>query len=169
MTPTTPAPVELVTVRMGEAAYEELLGPVRADAALLEQMWRDAETPRLDEKPGKTWCVATVHHGGRRIAAAWAAAIEEEHEGQRILRCSDSYDVPAWRGRSLYTLAYAWRHATIVVPTGLPARTFVYAQPKVLHDRDGWTVVNSDTSHEPGLDPHEWFEMWWYPPQPAAH
>ena len=49
--------IRVVTVRVGDAAYEPLLGPVRGDPALLGRVWADAESG-LDEAPGKVWCVA---------------------------------------------------------------------------------------------------------------
>ncbi|GAA2360730.1 hypothetical protein Cme02nite_38010 [Catellatospora methionotrophica] len=146
---------ELVTVWIGHPRYEELLGPVRADTALLRQMWLDAES-ELDEQPGKLWCVSVVD--GR--AGAWAAAVED----CGVLRCCNSYEVPAYRGRGLYAAAYAHRHATIVAPSTLPAITYVYDQPLPLHLADGWAVTASGTStvSEPDGDgrfEHRWHAM----------
>lgn len=153
----------LVTVWIGHPRYEELLGPVRDDPALLRQMWLDAES-ELDEADGKLWCVATVNVDGRWVAGAWAAAITEQVDGQMTLRCCNSYEVPAYRGRGLYAAAYAHRHATIVAPWTGPALTYVYDQPLPLHLADGWRVTASGVStvDEPDGDggtEHRWHEM----------
>jgi hypothetical protein len=151
--------VEVVTVQLGDPAYEELLGPVREDRALLAQMWADAES-RLDEEPGKSWCIAMVEVDGRQVAAAWAAAVEVEHQsGVRMLRCCNNYERPGYRGRGLYALAYAHRHATVVRPSGMPAITWIFDQPRALHERDGWVVTDVGISREPDIEPHRWFEM----------
>lgn len=157
----TPGVGILLTTR-GDSWYEDLFGPVRTDEALLEQMWHDAES-RLDEEDGKIWAVATVHHEGRWVAAAWAAAVEREEDGQPYLLCCNSYEVPAWRGKGLYAKAFAHRQRHVVVARGLPARTFIFDQPRGLHEAVGWKVVDKGVSWEPGLDPHPWFEMRWTP------
>jgi len=138
--------VELVTVKLGGPRYEELLGPVRSSPLVLARMWADAES-RLDERAGKLWCVATVRYGGRWVAAAWAAAYVDGD----TLRCCNNYERPGWRGRDLYRLAYDRRHTTVVDPSSLAGLTYVFAQPKRRHERDGWRVTASDVSREPGI------------------
>lgn len=146
---------ELVTIWIGHPRYEELLAPVRVDAALLRRMLLDAES-QLDEQLGKLWCVAVVD--GQ--AGAWAAAVED----CGMLRCCNSYEVPAYRGLGLYAAAYRHRHDTIVAPSTLSAVTYVYDQPLPLHLADGWAVTASGTSAvaEPDGDgkiEHRWHEM----------
>lgn len=144
---------KIITVEIGHPRYEDLLGPVRAEAALLRQMWLDAESA-LDEAPGKQWVVAVVD--GR--AGAWAAAYVKDG----TLHCVNSYEVV--RGRGLYAAAYRHRHDTIVAPwTGL-AVTYVYDQPLPLHLADGWRLVQSGVStvDEPdgdGKTEHRWHEL----------
>lgn len=125
----------------------------------MARIWADAESA-MDDEPGKVWCVATVRAGGRRVAAAWAAAYETEEHGQRVLKCCDNYEHPDWRGRGLYGLAYAWRHATVLVPSGLPAVTYVFAQPVAKDEADGWVVTDEGDS----ADGHHWYEMRRDPP-----
>ncbi len=155
--------VGLVVVESGGQMYEDLLGPVRSDVALLQQMWLDAES-ELDEEPGKQWAIATVFHRGQWVAAAWAAAVEREHEGQTILHCCNNYEVPAFRGKGLYRQAMAHRQTAVVQRRGLPARTFIFDQPRALHQALGWHVVDSGVSQLDGVPTHVWFEMWWTPP-----
>ncbi|GGM27305.1 hypothetical protein GCM10011608_10080 [Micromonospora sonchi] len=145
---------EVVNVAPGHRRYEELIGQIRANPALLARMWADAEH-RLDEPPGKTWTVATVLYDGRWIPAAWAACIEQDG----LLRCCDNYEHPGWRGHGLYAAAYRHRHATIVAPSRLPAITYLFAQPIPLHEADGWyrTGVRG-ISTAAGVE-HEWWEM----------
>lgn len=155
--------VELLTVRAGEPAYDALLGPVRADPALMRQVWEDSES-RVPEEPGKVWCIAAVDG----VAAAWAAAYETEMDGRPVLRCVDSYERPGpGRELSLYAAAYALRHQALVLPAadrGVPALTYIFAKPLRLHLADGWQVTDEDDSHEPDAPSHHWFELW----RPAA-
>ncbi len=153
----------LVVLSSGEQMYEDLLGPVRSDVPLLRQMWLDAES-ELDEEPGKQWAVAAVWHQGSWVAAAWAAAVEREHEGQTILHCCNNYEVPAFRGKGLYRQAILHRQTAVVRRRNLPGRTFIFDQPRPLHEALGWHVVDSGVSQVDGVPTHVWFEMWWTPP-----
>ncbi len=157
----TPGPGFLLTTR-GDGWYEDLFGPVRNDDALLEQMWRDAES-ELDEEDGKVWAVATVFHEGRWVAGAWAAAVEREEDGEPYLLCCNSYEVPQWRGKGLYARAFEHRQRYVVQARGIPARTWVFDQPRPLHEALGWKVVDTGVSWLEGLDAHPWFEMRWTP------
>lgn len=144
----------LVNVQIGHPRYNSLIGQIRTDAELREQMWRDAEH-RLEESPGKIWSLAIVREGDRWSPVAWAAARTESG----VLLCSDNYERRGYRDRGLYAAAYAHRHATVVLPSGLPARTYIFAQPRALHEADGWASTGlSGTSDAAGI-PHEWFEM----------
>jgi hypothetical protein len=165
--------VRLFSVEIGDADYEPLLGQVRADEALLRQMELDAESV-LDEQPGKVWCIAAVLETppGRILAqwtpAAWAAAvIVKDVDGPRLV-CCNSYEVPRLRDQGLYGLAYAYRHATVVIPAGLPAVTWVYDPPMTRHQADGWRIADMGTSHiatpdGSGKTEHEWYRMQWTP------
>jgi hypothetical protein len=145
---------ELVNVWQGHPRYEELIGQIRNDATLREQMWLDAEH-RFEEVPGKVWSVAAVRDGDHWVPAAWAAA---RVEGGALL-CSDNYERRDYRGRGLYAQAYAHRHRTVVLQICLPARTFIFAQPRGLHEADGWVLTGlSKTSHAAGI-PHDWWEL----------
>lgn len=152
---------ELVNVQTGHPRYEELIGQIRLDDQLRQQMWRDAEH-RFTEHPDKIWSMALVRGGGRWVPAAWAAA--QVVDGW--LSCTDNYERPGFRGPDLgrigwglYPEAYAYRHATVVTPSRLPARTFIFDQPCVLHEQDGWMYTGvTATSHEAGT-PHDWWEM----------
>ncbi len=154
----------VTVVTSGTQWYEDLLGPVRSNTSLLQQMWRDAES-ELDEEPGKQWAIVSVWHEGRWVAAAWAAAVERQDDdtGETYLLCCNNYEVPEWRGHGLYGRAFLYRQDEIVEKRALPARTFVFDQPRPLHERFDWRVLASGVSQEPGLDPHVWFEMRWEP------
>lgn len=146
---------ELVTVWVGHPRYEELVGPLRADADLLATMWQEAES-RLDEAPGKRWCLAVVEHDGQLVAGAWAAAIVLP---DGTLKCTNSYERPNFRGHGLYMAAYRHRHSTIVRRHGGPAITYVYAQPLGLHLADGWNITDEGDSDEPDAPSHHWYEL----------
>ena len=60
--------VEIVAVHLGSPLYEELLGQVQTDMALMATMWQEAEND-LDEHPDTVWYVAVVDG----VAAAWIA------------------------------------------------------------------------------------------------
>lgn len=152
---------QLVNVQLGDPGYEELIGQIRADAALREQMWQDAEH-RLEESPDKIWSLVIVRVDDRWVPAAWAAARVVDG----VLVCSDNYERRGFRGSDLgrdgwgfYPKAYAHRHVTVVVPSGLPAQTFIFAQPRALHEAGGWVATGlARTSHEAD-EPHPWLEM----------
>jgi hypothetical protein len=151
---------ELVNVQIGHPRYEELVGQIRTDAALRQRMWLEAEH-RFEELPGKVWSFVVVNVRGRWVPAAWAAARPVDG----VLVCSDNYERPGFRGPDLgrigwglYPEAYRWRHITMVLPLGLPARTFIFGQPRELHERDGWQVIRSGTSHQVA-EPHDWWEL----------
>lgn len=151
--------VELLTVCAGDPAYAELLDPVRADRALMARIWADSEST-MPEESGKVWCVAAVWAGGHRHAGAWCAAYETVDDGEPTLKCCDSYEL--LRGRGLYAAVYAHRHREVVLPAatrGLPALTYVFAQPLPLHLADGWHVTDEGDSAEPGIEPHRWYEL----------
>lgn len=152
--------ITVVNVRAGDPGYERLLGPVRDNTDLLTRMWADAES-RLDEHPDKIWAVAMItnDHIRRPVAAAWAAAIEIDHQGQRMLRCCNNYEVPRWRGRGLYELVYRHRHDHIIAGSPLPAITWIFDQPRALHQADGWAVTGTGISRLPNIDEHPWYEM----------
>ncbi|WBB94158.1 hypothetical protein [Verrucosispora sp. WMMC514] len=148
------APCELVNVAPGYPRYEELVGQIRTDPALLAAMWSDAEH-RLIEHPRKVWSIATVREGGRWVPAAWACAVVDGN----VLRCCDNYERPGYRDRGLYEAAYRHRHTTIVAPYPLAAITYLFAQPIGLHMADGWyhTGVRG-VSTEAGVE-HQWWKL----------
>jgi hypothetical protein len=155
-----PPRIEVVTVQLGDDRYEQVLGQIRADRQLLDEVWSDSET-RLVEQPGKMWVVVLASG----VPAAWAAAYVEEHIGpagaEIVLRCTDSYERRGpGRDLGLYLLAYRRRHEVLVAPSRLPGLTFLYRQPMALHEADGWyrTGVH-DVSREPGLDEHPWWQL----------
>lgn len=145
---------ELVNVAIGQPRYEELVGQIRTDPALLAHMWGDAEH-RLEERPGKVWTVCAVRSEGRWVPAAWAASIAED----AMLRCGDNYEHPAWRGKGLYAAAYTYRHTTVVAPSALPAVTYLFAQPIALHEADGWYRSGAHGVSTEAGEPHEWWEL----------
>lgn len=150
----------LVNVKIGHPRYEELIGQLRT-GPVRQQMWQDAEH-ELTEHPDKVWSMAIVAVGDRWVPAAWAAA--QVIDGELV--CSDNYERRGFRGPDLgspgwglYPAAYTHRHATVVEPSGLPARTFIFKQPRVLHEQDGWyTTGETGVSRRTGVE-HRWWEL----------
>lgn len=154
---------EIVNVVQGDDLYEELLSQIRDDPGLLQQMWQDAEH-RLIEVPGKIWTIAVVWSEQERrwVPAAWAAACEViDDAGRAVLRCSDNYERRGvGRDHGLHGAVYRHRHETVVAPSGLPAVTYLFAEPIPPHERDGWYKTGlHDVSREPGIDEHPWWEL----------
>lgn len=150
--------IKLVIVQIGHLLYEEVMGPIRTDPILRQQLWDDAEHA-LDEAPSKLW-VMVLHDG---VPAAWAAAVVERHDGAPVLRCCDNYERRGpGRDRRLYPAAYRHRHERIVAPCGLPAVTYLGREPIPLHEADGWyrTGVHG-VSDATGL-------AWWELRRPAT-
>jgi hypothetical protein len=146
-----PITVAVDTVQIGDDDYERHLGRIRQDEQLLADMWRDAEH-LLDEHPGKRWTVVSV--GGMPVA--WAAATVVDADGH-LLRCSDNYERRGiGRVAHLYRLAYRRRHETIVAPAGLPALTYLFAEPIPLHEADGWVRTGLTGTSDLG---HQWWEL----------
>ena len=139
---------EVLTVQIGDENYERTIGPIRSDRVLRAEMQADAEHT-LDERPGKLWCVVLVGD----VPAAWCAV--QIQDG--VLRCSDNYERRGvGRERGLYTEAYRHRHNTIVAPSGLPAVTYLFAQPIARHEADGWYRTGLAGVSDDG---HEWSEL----------
>lgn len=151
--------LDLFNVRLGDSLYEDLLGQIRNDPALLARMWDDAES-HLDEAPGKVWSVAAVtDHRGRWTPAAWAAAIEQTEDGRPVLKCCNNYERPGYRGHGAYAAAYAHRHTTIVAPSHLPGVTYLFRQPIGLHEADGWYRTGVQGVSTEAAQSHEWWEL----------
>lgn len=151
---------EVLNLSIGDERYEEVLGQIRDDADLRRQMWADAEH-RFDEAPAKVWTVVVVRDRGPWAPAAWAAASVQHDGDEPVLRCSDNYERRGpGRRWGLYPVAYRHRHITIVAPSPLPALTYLFDGPVRLHEADGWYRTGlSDTSCEPGINPHDWWEL----------
>ncbi|WP_431728555.1 hypothetical protein [Verrucosispora sp. TAA-831] len=151
--------VDVFTAAHGTVRFAVLLAGLRADTALVEQFWADAEgTPDELDVPGTMWSVVVLRDGSRWGAlAAWAAA---RVDGD-MLKCFASYEVPgAGRERGLYRDAYRERHRAVVLPCRRPAVTYLFAQPVPLHEADGWRRTGvSGTSSEPGIPSHAWWEL----------
>lgn len=148
---------EVINIQIGHPRYEELIGQIRGNSTLLAQMWADAEH-KLDEHPNKIWTVVVVADGDRKVPAAWAAATVEHRVDGPILRCSDNYECRGpGRDHGLYAVAYAHRHRTVVEPAGIPAVTYLFAQPIARHEADGW--YRTTTCSDPGVEPHDWWEL----------
>ena len=156
----------VVNVEIGHPRHEELIGRIRADDRLRQEMWERAGH-RFEEQPGKVWTVAEVWGGGRSGIAAWCAAAEETGEtGLRVLRCSDGYEPLEWADLNMYPQVYAHRHTTLGTRSTLPARTFLHVGDKgpdvgpiPLHLADGWhRTGNAGTSRETGRE-HHWEEL----------
>lgn len=132
---------EVLNVTAGDPAWPELIGQIEGDCALREDMWRDAE--HLLPFPAEaTVTVVAVWEGGRRVPAAWCASRVEQVQGVETLICSDNYERRGpGRRYGLYQVAYRYRHATIVAPSPLPARSFLFPQPVAAHLGDGWYRV----------------------------
>lgn len=145
--------IEAVNVQMGDDdRYEEVISQLRG-SNLAAEMWADAEHI-LEETPGKVWTVILVSDDHPPMPAAWCAS---QITPDGVLRCSDNYERRgAGRRHGLYRLAYNWRHVTRVLPLGLAAVTYLYAQPLAIHEADGWYRTGTG-----GMSPHghKWWEL----------
>jgi hypothetical protein len=148
--------MQVVTLTHGQPQYADLLDQIRQDPTLAARMWADAES-RPDELdlPGTWWSVALVWDEHRWVPAAWCAARVEDG----ALRAFCNYEVPAWRNLDLYADAYRERHHAVLVPSGLPAVTYLFPEPIALHEADGWERTGREGSGE--LDGHWWSELRW--------
>lgn len=157
-------PEKVHNVQVGHPLYEELIGQIRSDRRLLDEMWADGEH-RLEEAPDKIWTVVSIVGA----PVAWASARPGGAHDGRFLYCGDNYERRGvGRRRALYQVAYRHRHNTVIVPAGVPAHTFLFAQPIPLHEADGWRKTGqTGVSRQEGLDPHEWWELRWLPPGPS--
>ena len=139
--------------------YEPLIGSLREDSALLATMWQEAES-RLDEAPEgapyvKMWWVTLAPNTSE--PAAWAALVLGA-SGEVV--CCNNYERGEWRGLGLYEQAYRRRHA-ILAALGMPAVTYIFAQPLALHLADGWRITGQGDSAEMGVPSHHWYELRW--------
>jgi hypothetical protein len=142
---------QVVTLAHGQPEYADLLDRIRQDDDLVARMWADAESrPNELDVPGTRWSVALVGDG---MPAAWCAA---RIDGD-ILKCFCNYEVPAYRDHGLYEAVYRERHDAVVVPTGLPAVTYLFSGPIPLHEADGWYRTGPNDRGE--LDGHWWWEL----------
>ncbi|HWB38354.1 MAG TPA: hypothetical protein VHA75_20240 [Rugosimonospora sp.] len=142
--------VEVLILRQGDARYEEMFGQLRADRALLADLWAAAES-RLDEHPGKTWIVA-VEAG---VPVAWCAYEPTDEQGAEV-KCVDSYERREAWGRGLYARVFWARHRLI---RRAEAITYVFAQPLGLHLSAGWRITGEGDRSEPGIPSHHWYEL----------
>jgi hypothetical protein len=99
------------------------MAPLRTDRGLGAQCGPTRST-RSRRRPARSGAAAVVRSGGRWVAAAWAAALVEEYDGQWVLRCCDIYERGGFRGTGLYPAAYALRHRAVVEPSPLRAVTY---------------------------------------------
>lgn len=151
--------IGLVAVRIGEAGYEELLGPVRRDRALLDRMWQEAESRLGETGVGTLWCVATAAVAGTRVATAWIAI---DDAGDTLL-LHDHYERPEYRGRGIYARLVGQVHADHMAAGDRPAVTYVFETPMLALSELGWTATGEGDSDEPDVPSHHWWRMEWQP------
>ncbi|MEV0732417.1 hypothetical protein [Polymorphospora sp. NPDC050346] len=155
-----PVACKVINVQLGDPRYRAALADLR-HPVLAHQMWTDAEH-RYRRRRGKVWTVALVRDRGRWVPAAWAAAaVETDDGGRRVLVCSDNYERRGvGRDLGLYAVVHDYRHRTVIVPSGLPAVTYLFLQPIALHERYGWYLTGlAGTSTRNGIEPHDWAEL----------
>ncbi len=143
---------ETLILSHGEQLYTTLLDRLRADLDVVAAMWDDAES-RPDEldQPHTIWSVVVLEDGA---PAAWCAATIRD---DGTIKCHSNYETRAWRDHGLYADAYQARHRHVVLAYGVPAVTYLFAQPIGLHEADGWTRTGQ---HGPGVLPgHHWWEL----------
>ncbi|MBQ1047820.1 hypothetical protein KBX50_04975 [Micromonospora sp. C51] len=148
--------IEVITLVHGTPHFGALLARTRADPELIERMWVDAEcTPDELDVPGTWWSVAVLHDGSR--LAAWAAARVDGG----VLKCFANYEVPGiGRELGLYRDVYRERHRSVVLRMGLPAVTYLFAEPIPLHLADGWYRTGlQGESETTGTVTHTWQEL----------
>jgi hypothetical protein len=155
--------VQIIHLTPGHGEYERLTGLLRAEP-LRAQWWDDAES---EAEPGVSYLmVLAADDAGQFVPAAWAGYSID----RGVLRCCNNYVRREYRDRipELYAAAYTVRHREVVVPLGLPAVTYLYAQPIPLHEADGWRKDTGPGSRgtsraRPGGEEHRWWRLTWSP------
>lgn len=139
---------EVVIVAQGDDRYEEVLGAVRGDRALLDLMWHQAEF-ELIEHPAKVW-IAAVDPVGRPLA--WCAIEPTDQMGAQV-KAVDSCERPECWAEDVYGVIYAARHELL---RNCAAVTYIFDEPLTMHLWDGWVPFAEGWSSEPGEPPHHW-------------
>jgi hypothetical protein len=150
--------VNIVHLTPGGYWYRWLADALGAEP-LRSQWWNDAEST-VDDPAGASYLVAV--EGGEPVA--WAGYIVDGD----TLRCCNNY-VRRGRNPDLYARVYAARHDLVVTRLGLPAVTYLFAQPIGLHKADGWVEDTGPDAHgvsraHPDGEDHPWWRLLWTPP-----
>ena len=144
---------QILTIHAGLPRFDELVNGIMANDDLVEQMWADAEHVP-DDFTGATLSMVLVDG----VPAAWAGSTEEEEiSGAPMLRCCLNYERRGpGRDLGLYAEAYAHRHRTVVEPSGVPAVTYLFAEPIAPHEADGWRRTGHTGMSDQG---HRWWGL----------
>lgn len=147
--------IEILHLTLDHPRYDDLTAQLLAEP-LATEWWADAESKHED---GIEY-VMVLADG---VPAAWAGwRIEVDTDAfRRVLRCRNSYERRGpGRELGLYAHAYRERHERVVLTSGLPGLTYLYAEPIPLHEADGWVKTGvCGVSKVPGLKPHPWWEL----------
>jgi hypothetical protein len=142
---------EVLIVQLGDPRYEEVLGRLRADRALLELMRVQAGFD-LVEHPEKVWIIA-VDPTGQPLA--WCAYEPSDEPGIDV-KCVDSCERPECWDEDVYLVVYTARHELIRQHRAV---TYIYPEPVELHETDGWAVTGTGISREPGMPERRWYRL----------
>lgn len=143
------AVAEILILRRGELRYESVFAQLRADQALLDEMWQAAES-ELDEHDDKVWVIAVRAYDGRPVA--WATFEPSDTPGIDI-KLVNSYEVPSSWDDDWYLAVHEVRH---LLTEAYTCETFVFDDPLQLFEWDGYVAFADDWSNEPGVPSHHW-------------
>lgn len=110
--------------------------------SLLWRLDRDAEGSLDDlDQPETFWSLAEVLVGNDWRIGAWCAARVVTEDGQTFVKGVSNFEVPPWRHRGLYTLAFWERENAIRAwNPGLPHVTYLFEDERPMANDQGMTI-----------------------------
>jgi hypothetical protein len=160
--------VKLIHLTPDDPDYPRIMGMLRAEP-LRTQWWNDAKSK---VEPGVSYLMALAEdEGGELVPAAWAGYRVDRADDGPVLWCCNNYVRHGFRNRTpeLYAQVYGARHRQVVTVLGLPAYTYLYAQPIPLHLADGWVHDRAPDSMgmsrppAPDVPSQPWWRLRWAP------
>jgi hypothetical protein len=160
--------VKLIHLIPDDPEYPGIMDLLRAEP-LRTQWWNDAKS---EVEPGVSYLMVLAEDDrGDMVPAAWAGYRVDQADDGPVLWCCNNYVRHGFRDRApeLYAQAYTARHREVVTRLGIPAYTYLYAQPIALHLVDGWVYDRSPHGRgmsrppAPGVLSQPWWRLLWQP------
>ena len=152
--------IEVLTLAHGSDRFGQTLDRIRANRALVQRWYEDAES-KWDE----------LDHPGVRLAVTFVDGAPAAWAGSRllpsgVLKCICNYEVPLFRGHGLYAMAHQRRHEDTVKQFPYPKETYLFGTPPfrtgpiALHAWNGWRFPElAPDTHGVSDMGHEWWKM----------